>query len=317
MRRSLVFTSPNQVELISEDSPILETGYVRIAVTRSLVSLGTELQCLRGVFDAGTNWSDWVQYPFRPGYSAVGIVSESKSDRWNVGNRVLVSAPHSSEVYVHENEIYSIPDILTDDEAVWGILSATTQIAVRKANLQMGDRVAIVGLGQLGQLVSQYVYHAHSSCLIYAVDPEPYRVVQAAKHIGVPFTADKATQLMGYEVDVLFEVTGNPNTLQHCAKLVRTEGHIVLLGDTSTPTKQVLGAGVLSKSLNITAVHGSLNIPRWDRARMIDLFFHLIAERKINIASLNTHESEVEEMPAIYKHIAQYKPEIIGQIIRW
>ena len=44
-------------------------GEVRCRADVSLISTGTEGACLRGVFDPGTNWADWVRYPFRPGYS--------------------------------------------------------------------------------------------------------------------------------------------------------------------------------------------------------------------------------------------------------
>jgi NADPH:quinone reductase-like Zn-dependent oxidoreductase len=49
-------------------------GEILCQAEKSLISIGTELDALRGVFDPGTNWFDWVKYPFRPGYSMVGRV---------------------------------------------------------------------------------------------------------------------------------------------------------------------------------------------------------------------------------------------------
>src|SRR5690349_25130793 len=59
-----------QVEPVAEPGP----GQVLCQAEVSLISTGTETFCLRGVFDPGTNWADWVKYPFYPGYSMAARV---------------------------------------------------------------------------------------------------------------------------------------------------------------------------------------------------------------------------------------------------
>ena len=41
---------------------------------KSLVSRGTETFCLRGEYDKGTYWEEFIRYPMNPGYSMAAVV---------------------------------------------------------------------------------------------------------------------------------------------------------------------------------------------------------------------------------------------------
>src|SRR4029453_5331014 len=94
--RYVVFTAPETVEVREEAVPDPGPGQVLCRAEKSLISIGTETHCLRGVFDPGTNWSEWVQYPFRPGYSMVGRVMKVGSgvSGFAEGDRLATSATH-------------------------------------------------------------------------------------------------------------------------------------------------------------------------------------------------------------------------------
>src|SRR5947199_4908001 len=70
----VVFPERQKVEVREERPSPPGPEEVLCEAQKSLISIGTELHCLRGEFDPGTNWADWVKYPFRPGYSMVGRV---------------------------------------------------------------------------------------------------------------------------------------------------------------------------------------------------------------------------------------------------
>src|SRR4051812_21444292 len=70
----IVFPKAQNVAVWDEQIEPPGEGEILCKAEKSLISIGTELNCLRGVFDPGTNWADWVKYPFRPGYSMVGRV---------------------------------------------------------------------------------------------------------------------------------------------------------------------------------------------------------------------------------------------------
>ena len=70
----LVFTGPRQAEFSQQVIDAPKPGEIQCRACLSLVSAGTEERCLNGVFDEGTNWKSWVQYPFKPGYSMLAYV---------------------------------------------------------------------------------------------------------------------------------------------------------------------------------------------------------------------------------------------------
>ena len=71
---AIVFTGVNQVEVRPE--PMHEPGPDEVLAEggKTLISTGTKSICLGRLFELGTHWDKWVQYPFAPGYSLVGRV---------------------------------------------------------------------------------------------------------------------------------------------------------------------------------------------------------------------------------------------------
>ena len=74
------FPSVGKVEVREETIAPPDDDEILCQSEESLISIGTETNCLRGDFDLGTNWAAWVQYPFRPGYSmAARVVAVGKA----------------------------------------------------------------------------------------------------------------------------------------------------------------------------------------------------------------------------------------------
>src|SRR3954454_5728516 len=171
MPRCVVFPEPGVVEIAEETVPAPGAGEVRCRADVSLISAGTEGACLRGVFEPGTNWADWVRYPFRPGYSMAATVTDIGSGVTGiaVGDRVASWAPHAEEFVWPARDTYGIPAGVTSQDASWSVLGSTTQLAVRRASPALGERVGVIGLGLLGQLIVQYCVLAGARTVI-AID---------------------------------------------------------------------------------------------------------------------------------------------------
>src|SRR5438045_7599545 len=183
-RKSILFTGKDQVQVTEEEPlPPPGPGDIQVQTTRTLISTGTEGIVLGRKFSPGTHFDAWVKYPFRPGYSQVGRVSAVGDGvaEFKVGDRVATRAPHTSVGQVKAIHAVRIPDGVSDDDATWTALGKIAQIGVRAAEHRMGDTVAIIGLGLVGQLVAQYV-RLMGAGGINAIEPATLRLEVAKGH---------------------------------------------------------------------------------------------------------------------------------------
>jgi 2-desacetyl-2-hydroxyethyl bacteriochlorophyllide A dehydrogenase len=333
----IVFPDRQQVALWEEEIGAPGPGEALCRAEKSLISIGTELNCLRGIADPGTNWHDWLKFPFRPGYSMVGRVIEVGPGvkQVKVGDRIASYDVHQHYYRVQVeaprvDPVYVLPDHITSEQATWRSLAVTTQNAVRRSTFQFGETAAVVGLGILGQLVVQYLALAGARRII-VVDTVESRL-ELAKRNGATFTlkmpvqaAVKAVEEItgGWMADVVFDVTGHPAVLASAVALVRRLGRLVLLGDTPTPGQQMLGPGVVSRSIAILGTHGYVIPDRkteftpWTIDEMSQVFFDYVSRGKMNVDNLVTQHVSPLDAPDIYSGLAKDRSSALGIIFDW
>lgn len=299
----IVFPAKDRVSVQTEDIATPARGEVLCRARCSLISRGTERVCLTGIFDPDTNWAAWTQYPFRPGYSMAAEVIAVGSDvqSWREGDRVVARSPHQQYFTSSPDHLFPIPAGISDQDAAWATLATTAQLGVRRAQPELGERVGVVGMGMLGQLVVQYL--AVMGCpQIIAIDRNPARVKLARTHgatHGIASDVDKARAAVELltqrrQLDAVLDVTGNSRVLSAATALLRPFGKLVLLGDTPTPSQQTLGSHVVAHSLSILGIHalarplrGSDFYP-WGAAEMMSLFFEHLRQGRMRVADLIT-----------------------------
>lgn len=333
----VVFPEPEQVAVWEEDIGSPGHGEVLCRAEKSLISIGTELNCLRGIADPGTNWRDWLQFPFRPGYSMVGRVLEVGPGvkHIRVGDRLATYDVHQHIYRVQieapvNNHIYVLPDDITSEQGTWRSLAVTTQNAVRRCTFQFGETAVVVGLGILGQLVVQYLRAAGARRII-VVDTVDSRL-ELAKQNGATHTLKMSVQEAGkavaditgdWRADVVFDVTGHPAVLGAAVTLVRKLGRLVLLGDTPTPGQQMLGPGVVSNAIAILGTHGyavpdkKTEFAPWTVEEMSHVFFDYLSRGLMNVDSLTTRRVSPLDAPAIYAGLVKDRSQSLGLIFDW
>ncbi len=328
----IVFPEARSVALLGSEVAEPGDGEVRCRARTSLVSTGTESFCLDGVFDPDTFWEEWVEYPFAPGYSMVSDVVDVGPGvtQLAVGDRVATSTPHSSVFLVPAAECLPVPDGVTDDQACWTSLACTTQLGVRRVGLELGESVAVVGLGALGQLVVRYLALSGARRIV-AIDTTRSRLDLAAAG-GATHTieADAATALGvvgeitdGRLLDAAFDITGHPAVLAPTTRLVHPLGRVVLLGDTPTPSRQVLGPRIVADSVSVLGVHAS-SAPEvatwrdpWSEAAMADLFFHLVESGRMDVDALTTHRFTPDRAAEVYDALRRDRSGFLGVFLDW
>ena len=113
--------------------------------------------------------------PLPLGYSAVGDVVEvgaGLEGKFRVGQRVAIAgaglANHAELNAVPENLCASVPEDVNDEEACFGTLGAIAMNGVRLLEPQLGDVIAVIGAGLVGQLTAQLADLA--GCRVVALD---------------------------------------------------------------------------------------------------------------------------------------------------
>jgi 2-desacetyl-2-hydroxyethyl bacteriochlorophyllide A dehydrogenase len=142
-------------------------------------------------------------------------------------------------VALHTSYLQPLPDGLDTRRAAWAEPLAVAVRAVRTSPAKVGDRVAVIGGGPVGQLVLQVLRRAGMG-QVAMVEPSTFRR-QTATRLGAdqalaPDEARKA--LAGGELaplDHVFECSGHPTTVQLGIDLLTPGGSLRLVGVSPRP----------------------------------------------------------------------------------
>ena len=332
-RKSILFTGKDQVQVVDEEKlPSPAAGEIHVRTTRTLISTGTESIVLGRKFSPGTHYDNWVEYPFRPGYSHVGVVGAVGEgvNEFRAGDRVATRGSHSSQVMVKAVHAVKIPDQVSDDDAAWTALGKIAQVGVRAAEHRMGDAVVVIGLGLVGQLVVQHVRLMGASEVI-AIDPAEKRLAMAKSHGATATLARPVAETLD-EVKritrdrgarIVYDVTGHHAVFPEALKLVADHGRLVLLGDTGTPELQHLTPDVIRRGLTIVGAHDR-HAPadptpgiEWDARRVFELFLNYLARGQMRVSDLVTHRFKPDQAADAYAMLQRERERAMGVIFEW
>jgi threonine dehydrogenase-like Zn-dependent dehydrogenase len=255
-----------------------------------------------------------------------------------VGDRIAAVVPHKQYFKVRVQASYErpagafhkLPEGISPEEGCWMLLAVTTQLGVRRAGLALGEMTGVIGLGMLGQLVVQYLALSGARKII-AIDPVRSRVEVAARHGATHALAMDAGSALkeietitgGKMLDVVFEITGIPEVLPQAIPMLRKLGRLVLLGDTPQPSLQHLSPGVVSNSLAILGIHGSMSPEHpseyapWTQNEMTALFYDYLLQGRMNVKDLITSTISPSEAPSAYQQLLTDRSGQIGIILDW
>ncbi|WP_068617670.1 zinc-dependent alcohol dehydrogenase [Paenibacillus tuaregi] len=323
-----VFQGPGRVELVEEQVQEPGPGQILCAAQKSLISTGTELACLQGQFDEGTVWSSWVKYPFYPGYSMAAQVLKTGAavERMKPGDRIICPAGHRQFFLANEKEAALIPDSVRDEEAVFTQVAKVALVGVLRAEPAFGERVGVVGLGLIGQLVIQLLAMSGSRQIV-AIGTEPLRLKQAGNNgatdlLNLPIAeAFEAIEEItgGRMLDTIYDVTGSYPVLPYCTMLTRELGKVILLGDTTEPSKQTVGPKVVFNSVSILGAHGRLmqGFKGWTEEDMDGFIFESIARGKLDVKKLITEQASPLEAVSVYSQLVDRRSDFMGVLFDW
>jgi 2-desacetyl-2-hydroxyethyl bacteriochlorophyllide A dehydrogenase len=311
MATRIVFPAENTVELEEFEVVDLVPGCVRVRSECSLMSTGTEGIALRRLFDDDSHWALFAQYPFYPGYAVVGVVTEvgDRVEGITLGQRVVTRAPHASEHVMSALMCTPVPDEVGSSEAAWFAFAKIALMGAWAADLRIGNTVAIIGAGPIGQMALRW---ALASGARHAVAADGFASrLKLARQAGatavvsepLPASRDAIIELCGGRPDVVIDSTGNAAVFAEALLLAADGGRVVVLGDTGSPQSQRLTPDVITRNLHVVGAHdtNSMKVPSWDGDRGLhELFFDLVRRGRFDVDNLNTHTFVPADCVAAY-----------------
>ena len=289
---------------------------------------------------AGTEIYGWLHgaepgreptFPRATGYCSTGTVIDVGRDVADVkpGDRVAAQGSHASHGLV-DRYYYRVPGNVQADDAVFLVMAAISMHGLRRAAVELGEGVAILGLGIVGQLALSLCRLAGAMPLI-AIDLDADRLERAADR-GADYTLDPSTGDVVEQVrdlcaedgaDVVVEATGKPEVYPMAVKLARTAGRVIGLGSPRGSVDMDFMADVHLREVDIIGAIQPITPEanhvyyRWTKDRDRRLLLQLMARGRLCVADLITHRVHPEECQLIYDMLADRPAEALGVVFEW
>ena len=322
----VVVTAPGQVELQWIDPPQPGRGQVLLRALNTLISPGTERAFFLNLENADS------EFPFSPGYSFVGevIAAGEDVDALEAGDRVVCRAPHQSHALVDARDCIMAPAQLADEEAAFFALLAIAMQGVRKARIELGESVAVLGAGIVG-ILAMRLAQLSGGVPVVGIDLDERRL-DLAKRVAADEALlsdehlhDNLRALLGAAgAEVVIELTGAPAAVATAFQLAVARGRVVLAGSTRGISEQVnFYRDLHKKGLLVIGAHETARPLRedspgyWTARREYALCLELLARGRVQTAPLITHRYNWREFPDAYAQLAKWDKDALGMIIEW
>ena len=324
----VVWPSRAKVEIEEFEFPALGDNEILVATECSLISPGTERAFLLGLPNAQG------RYPSYPGYSNLGVVIDNGRDvdGYKIGDRVVSSKGHTSHFVATPDSLLKVTEAtLSSEEGVFFNLCTIAMQGVRKAKIELGEPVLVLGGGLIGLFAMQLAKLSGGLPVITA-DLSDNRL-QLATQVGADYTLNPEAEDLNDQLDsitggkglaVVIEATGHPPVVNTALQLADWHGRVVLLASTRGETERVnFYRDVHGKGLTVLGAHNSVR-PRhesspnfWTLSDDWELSLQLIAHHRVVVAPLITHRLAGTQAAEAYQLLMEWDQNLLGVVLNW
>lgn len=335
--QQVVVTGQNQVELqdaeldesnLGPDELLIDTQY-------TFISAGTELANYTGkepkVFQPG----QWCTYPWKSGYSNVGIVRAAGSavERVQPGQRVFSYGNHASAArYNQQRLVIPVPDSLDGAVAASARMAGVALTSILVSEIRENPWVAVFGLGMVGNLAAQFF--RIRGCRVIGVDPVEHRRA-LAERVGIATTVggnqeEAQAHLMeitgGRGADITVDAVGHSAVVMQALKATARFGQLVILGSPRVPVEGNLTELLSDVHLRFITVRGALEwlVPiypdigertsQWSKQEMI---FDWVRRGELQLAPLISHVLRPDQIKEAYEGLLRQPETYTGVALKW
>jgi polar amino acid transport system substrate-binding protein len=268
-----------------------------------------------------------LDQPIPLGYSCAGVVDRvgRGAEEFQVGDRVACAgmgyASHADAVFVPKNLSVRIPNGVSFDDAAYVTLGAIALHGVRVADVRVGDHVAVIGLGLLGQLAVQIL--RASGCRVIGIDLDPAKVA-LARALGadaavlrtdnVEAAVEDFSDGIGVDAVMISAATESNDPTELAGEICRDRGRVTVVGTVKMdiPRKvyyekeldfrlsRSYGPGRYDPGYEEGGNDYPIGYVRWTERRNMQEFLRLVATGQVTPSRLTTHRFHIAEAENAY-----------------
>ncbi len=337
-------------------TPRVHEGSILVRVEASLVSVGTERMLVdfagktllgkararpdfvkqvmdkarkEGLTSTAKAAFDRLDQPIPLGYSTAGTVEAVGKGITGIkpGDRVACAGSHAVHAeynLVPRNLFVKVPKGVDPDTAAFSTLGAIALHGFRLAEPQVGENIAVIGLGLLGLLAVRIALAA--GCRVFGTDIDSARV-QLGKSSGAACVLRSSAEISGRAFsnakgfDAVLICADHPgdDAIKLAADLCRDRGRVISIGavglnltrkqfyekEITFLVSRSYGPGRYDPSFEEDGIDYPYGYVRWTETRNMAAFLDLLASGKLEVKSLITHRFDIQDAPQAYKVITR------------
>lgn len=278
------------------------------------------------------------------GYSSAGTVIGVSADVQgvHVGQRVACGgedAVHADVVCVPKNLCAALPDAVSTEHAAYTTLGAIALQGIRQADVRVGERALVIGLGLIGQLTVQMLRAC--GCLVAGADLSARHMAMAeesgcslvvdASDASAPGRLETWSAGSGFDAVIITAAASDNAPFLLAADVARDRARIVLVGvaridlprapfyekELSISLSRSYGPGRYDPEYEQQGHDYPIGYVRWTEQRNMQAFIEMLAEERVRLDHLTTHRFDVGEAPKAYGLLAAGAEPYTGILLRY
>ena len=280
------------------------------------------------------------------GYSLCGVVAEvgRGAEEFRVGQLVACAgndqALHAEYNWVPVNLCAAVPPGVLPEHAAFATVASIAMHGVRRAEVQLGETAAVIGLGLIGQLVVRLLAAAGVQAI--GIDPVPERCRLAEKAgavvCGSPdeldsLLADLVRITSGRGADHVFLAAGGSGNgpVEAAVKVARDRARIVDIGkmkldlpwnayyekELDVRFSRSYGPGRYDASYELDGIDYPAGYVRWTEKRNLESFLDLLARNELEVGTLISAVFPMADAARAYDDLKTGALKAIGVLLEY
>ena len=364
-----------ELAVLDVPAPVCRPGGVLVRSLFSLISTGTEMMKVseasmsmvgmararpdqvRKVLDAVQQQGVLSTYKkvmnrldsYTPlGYSLCGVVTEvgRGAEEFKVGQLVAAAgneyALHAEYNWVPVNLCATVPPGVLPEHAAFSTVASIAMHGVRRAEVQLGETAAVIGLGLVGQIVVRLLIAAGIQVL--GIDPvaDRCRLAEKAGAVLCGSPADEGMDAVlrelavitsGRGADHVFLTAGGSTNqpVEAAVKLARDRGRVIDIGkmkldlpwnayynkELDVRFSRSYGPGRYDDRYELEGIDYPAGYVRWTEKRNLESFLDLVARNEVEVATLISGVFPIADAAQVYADLKSGELKAVGVLLEY